>query len=121
MYRYTDLVILLVAFIFSISCFLTNNDYIFLYIILFIGVPAWNVTKTVGPCTGDNPDLEASLDEQYMGAVGYGNDQHYWTDDDWMYDWTQTLMKTADADLPGVFSISWGWSEADQVRYLLLF
>ena len=64
--------------------------------------------------------MEASLDEQYMGAVGYGNDQHYWTDDDWMYDWTQTLMKTADADLPGVFSISWGWSEADQVSHLLL-
>ena len=33
-----------------------------------------------------------------------------------MYDWTQTLMKTADADLPQVFSISWGWSEADQCQ-----
>jgi len=81
-----------------------------------VGVPDWNITKTVGPCTGQNPDLEASLDEQYMGATGYGNDQHYWTDPDWMYDWTQTLMKTADADLPGVFSISWGWSEADQCQ-----
>jgi hypothetical protein len=61
--------------------------------------------------------LEASLDEQYMGAVGYGvNDQQYWTDADWMYDWTQTLMATPDAGLPRVFSISWGWSEADQCQ-----
>ena len=33
-----------------------------------------------------------------------------------MFDWTQTLMKTADSGLPQVFSISWGWSEADQCQ-----
>ena len=80
------------------------------------GIPDWNVSHITGPCTGSNPDAEAELDEQYMGAVGYGNSQWYWTDDDWMYDWTQTLMKTADASLPQVFSISWGWSEADQCQ-----
>ena len=80
------------------------------------GLPDWNISHTTGPCTGTDPDAEASLDEQYMGAVGYGNEQWYWTDSDWMYDWTQTLMKTADAGLPQVFSISWGWSEADQCQ-----
>jgi hypothetical protein len=48
------------------------------------GVPDWNVSHVVGPCTGQNPDAEAELDEQYMGAVGQGNSQWYWTDDDWL-------------------------------------
>ena len=33
-----------------------------------------------------------------------------------MYDWTQTLMATPDGNLPQVFSISWGWSEAAQCQ-----
>jgi tripeptidyl-peptidase-1 len=78
------------------------------------GLAVWNITTTHGPCQG--LDVEASLDEQYMGAVGFGNTQWYWTDDDWMFDWTQTLMATPDSGLPHVFSISWGWSEADQCQ-----
>ena len=80
------------------------------------GLAVWPISVLNGPCTGANPDAEASLDEQYMGAIGYGNNQTYWTDADWMYDWAQTLMATPDALLPNVFSISWGWSEADQCQ-----
>ena len=44
------------------------------------GVKVWNITHVTGPCTGNNPDAEASLDEQYIGAVGIDNEQWYWTD-----------------------------------------
>lgn len=43
------------------------------------GLTEWNVTVLSGPCTGQDPDAEASLDEQFMGAVGYGATQMYWT------------------------------------------
>ena len=38
----------------------------------------WKVSHTVGPNAGGG-DLEATLDEQYMGAVGQGDDNWYWT------------------------------------------
>ena len=41
------------------------------------GIADWNVSHVTGPCTGSNPDAEAELDEQYMGAVGFGNSQWY--------------------------------------------
>jgi subtilase family serine protease len=75
-------------------------------------VPYWTLNTTVGPFDPSNPDIEASLDTQYIGGVGNGNTQWYWTETDWMYDFTQTISGTA--AVPQVFSISWGWSEADQ-------
>lgn len=72
------------------------------------GVATWNVTKTVGPYDGSNPDAEASLDEQYIGGVGVGNDNWYWTEADWMYEYTEAMQKLPDTGLPQVFSISWG-------------
>jgi tripeptidyl-peptidase-1 len=77
------------------------------------GVADWKVAKTICPYAPANPDLEASLDEQYMGGVGEGNTQWYWTEVDWMLEWTEAMQKPGTA-LPQVFSVSWGWSEADQ-------
>jgi len=37
------------------------------------GVPAWTVSHTIGPNAGGG-DLEATLDAEFMGAVGKGND-----------------------------------------------
>ncbi len=48
------------------------------------GLTPWTVAKTIGPYDGTNPDLEASLDEQYIGGVGQGNTNWYWTEQDWM-------------------------------------
>ena len=56
------------------------------------GLAVWPISVLNGPCTGANPDAEASLDEQYMGAIGYGNNQTYWTDADWMYDWARKFL-----------------------------
>lgn len=38
------------------------------------GRDLWNITNTVGPFSPDTPDVEATLDEQYLGAIGTGND-----------------------------------------------
>jgi hypothetical protein len=75
---------------------------------------------TVGPYDGANPDAEASLDYQYMNAVSASgsatsnNQPWYWTEADWMYEYTQALAALPDDKIPAVFSISWGWSEEDQ-------
>ena len=37
------------------------------------GVPAWTVSHTIGPNAGGG-DLEATLDAEFMGATGVGND-----------------------------------------------
>lgn len=78
------------------------------------GLSVWEVNKKVGPYQPANPDLEASLDEQFMGAVGQGNNNWYWTEVDWMYEWTEAIAAASNADLPNVFSVSWGWYELDQ-------
>jgi hypothetical protein len=44
------------------------------------GRTEWNVTHKIGPYSPNQPDLEASLDEQYMGAIGTSNDNWYWTE-----------------------------------------
>ena len=43
------------------------------------GLPRWNVTHKIGPYSPSNPDLEATLDVQYMGAIAQGADAWYWT------------------------------------------
>lgn len=48
-----------------------------------VGVADWKINKTVGPYDGANPDAEASLDTQYIGAVSHGGTQWYWTEEDW--------------------------------------
>ena len=78
------------------------------------GRTLWNVSHKVGPYSPSQPDLEASLDEQYMGAVGTGNDNWYWTEVDWQYEFVEAIAKAPDSALPSVFSISWGWSESDR-------
>jgi hypothetical protein len=81
------------------KAFATNN-----------GVKDWNISTKVGAFSGS--DTEATLDEEYIASVGDGNKQWYWTEADWIYEWSEAL-KAATA-LPDVFSVSWGWSEADQ-------
>ncbi len=79
-----------------------------------VGVADWKINKTVGPYDGASPDAEASLDTQYIGAVAYGGTQWYWTEEDWQLEFVQGLAKLPDSGVPNVFSVSWGWSEADQ-------
>ena len=47
-----------------------------------MGVPTWTVPNKHGTFTGS--DLESTLDEQYMGSVGTGLKQYFWTEPTWM-------------------------------------
>ena len=49
-----------------------------------------------------------------MGAIGTGNDNWYWTEAQWQYEFVEAVAAAPDTAVPAVFSISWGWSEADQ-------
>lgn len=67
----------------------------------------------VGPF---NPSggLESALDIEYIAAVGVGNANWYWTEESWMYQFAVAFV--AAAARPAVFSMSYAWSEQDQVR-----
>eukprot|EP00455_Lapot_gusevi_P002447 TRINITY_DN1097_c0_g1_i1.p1 TRINITY_DN1097_c0_g1~~TRINITY_DN1097_c0_g1_i1.p1 ORF type:complete len:584 (+),score=255.33 TRINITY_DN1097_c0_g1_i1:33-1754(+) len=71
-----------------------------------------NVSHVVGPFDGSNPDTEATLDIQYITAIGVGVDNWYWTTTNWMYDWGVEFF--GHKSIPLVVSLSWGWSEAAQ-------
>jgi len=80
------------------------------------GLAPWTISHKIGPSSPGGGDLEATLDVQYMGAIAQGADAWYWTEADWQYEWVEHLAATPDAGVPQVFSMSWGWSEADQCR-----
>ena len=47
-----------------------------------MGVAAWSIANTHGTFAGS--DTEATLDEEYLGAVGTGLTQYYWSEAAWM-------------------------------------
>ena len=74
------------------------------------GIKDWNFTRIVGPHTGSDP--ESTLDAQYLGSASQGGSQVYWTEKDWIFEWSVAVL--ADSAPPKVFSISWGWAENAQ-------
>jgi tripeptidyl-peptidase-1 len=70
------------------------------------------VADTVGPYDGTYPDTEATLDTQYIMAVGQKEVDWYWTSNGWMYDWATNFFNTT--KVPDSVSISWGWAEDGQ-------
>jgi hypothetical protein len=46
-----------------------------------MGVGDWNITHKTGAFSGS--DTEATLDVEYIGGVGLGNDQWWWDEADW--------------------------------------
>lgn len=75
-------------------------------------IPEQNVSVVVGPFDGKEPDMEASLDIQYITGVGQQQVNWYWTSDNWMYTWSNKFFKTK--KVPDAVSISWGWAEDGQ-------
>lgn len=72
------------------------------------GVPAFDVSHT-GPFNTLQPFAESTLDIQYLGAVGTGNTNNYFTTSTWMYDYAnEVLAGTFTAD---VQSSSYGYRE----------
>eukprot|EP00339_Tiarina_fusa_P001294 CAMPEP_0117035624 /NCGR_PEP_ID=MMETSP0472-20121206/25288_1 /TAXON_ID=693140 ORGANISM="Tiarina fusus, Strain LIS" /NCGR_SAMPLE_ID=MMETSP0472 /ASSEMBLY_ACC=CAM_ASM_000603 /LENGTH=526 /DNA_ID=CAMNT_0004745147 /DNA_START=206 /DNA_END=1786 /DNA_ORIENTATION=+ len=61
-------------------------------------------------------DGECTLDVQYIMAVGNGVATSFWTINGWMYDFTTEIQtrQSRGKPVPLVFSMSYGWAEADQ-------
>ena len=70
------------------------------------------MSTKVGPFSPGFQTAESTLDIEYVGAVGVGNDNWYWTTDYWMYEFSQQVFQRQ--KVPYVISMSYGWSEADQ-------
>jgi subtilase family serine protease len=78
-------------------------------------VTNFTVANKVGPFQPSSGALESALDIQYIGAVGVGNTNWYWTETQWMYDFASTITTSGTAT-PNIFSMSWGWNEQDQCQ-----
>lgn len=74
--------------------------------------PQETVSNIVGPYDGKVPDTEATLDVQYITAVGVKQTNWYWTSDNWMYQWSSNFFNAG--RVPDAVSISWGWAEDQQ-------
>merc|ERR1711953_1357801 len=70
--------------------------------------------ETVGPYSGTYPDMEATLDTQYIMGVGQSEVDWYWTSSGWMYDWSTNFFNHS--TVPDSVSISWGWAEDGQCQ-----
>jgi len=70
------------------------------------------VAHIVGPYSGTYPDMEATLDTQYIMGVGQGEVDWYWTTPGWQYEWASNFFSTE--SVPDSVSISWGWAESGQ-------
>jgi len=70
-----------------------------------------NVSHLVGPFV-DEPDVESSLDIQYITAMGLDATNWYWTSPGWLYDFALNFYNTE--AVPDVISLSWGWAESQQ-------
>lgn len=75
-------------------------------------ITASQVPHVVGPFDGQYPDTEATLDIQYITGVGVLADNWYWTEENWMYDFSVQFFNSK--TVPEVVSMSWGWSEQAQ-------
>jgi len=64
-----------------------------------------------------SPESETALDEEYLGAIGQGNTNWFWTEPAWLYELAQSLRVQPSAQLPAVLSIRFGWYELQQCEY----
>ncbi|KAA0149154.1 hypothetical protein FNF27_05923 [Cafeteria roenbergensis] len=79
-------------------------------------VPSFDIVKKVGPFNGNEPQPESTLDVEYLGAVGGGNTNWYWTEQGWMLEFAQDLMNAGESGTPDIVSMSYSWSEEDQCQ-----
>jgi tripeptidyl-peptidase-1 len=77
-------------------------------------LPSDKVADIVGPYSGTYPDMEATLDTQYMMGVSETPEMFYWTTPGWQYEWANTFYSTK--KIPESVSISWGWAESGQCQ-----
>jgi tripeptidyl-peptidase-1 len=75
-----------------------------------VTIPPLNSSHVINPQPPEG--IEGVLDIQYLGGVGAGGDNWYWTENDWLYSWSSSFF--AAANIPDVVSVSYGWAEYDQ-------
>ena len=76
------------------------------------GVNSSPKPSVVGPFKPDEGELEASLDIEYIQAIGNGAPTIYWTEEKWMLDFATNFFNNQRG--VDVVSISFSWSEANQ-------
>jgi len=71
----------------------------------------------VGTNDPTNPGIEATLDVQYASGLSPGATAWFWIEDPsaWLYTFATHVFSTTPA--PYIYSISYGWSEADQCEF----
>jgi len=77
-------------------------------------LPSDTVADIVGPYSGTYPDMEATLDTQYMMGVSEAPEMFYWTTPGWQYEWANNFYSAK--TIPESVSISWGWAESGQCQ-----
>mmetsp|Transcript_2143 Transcript_2143/g.5035 ORF Transcript_2143/g.5035 Transcript_2143/m.5035 type:complete len:601 (-) Transcript_2143:91-1893(-) len=82
--------------------------------------PLQNISHIVGDFQPFSPanglDGEATLDAQYIIAMGMGVDTSYWNVNGWIIDLTNLIQQrlSQGQHVPWIFSMSYGWAESQQ-------
>jgi tripeptidyl-peptidase-1 len=82
-----------------------------------ITIPALEKDHIVGKNDASNPGVESTLDIQYVTGISIGTTAWFWIEGDsaWLWTYASHVYNTTPAPL--IFSISYGWSEAEQCQY----
>jgi len=83
-----------------------------------VNIPTLAVTanNTIGPNDPQSPQLEASLDVEFMAIINNAATTWFWLEqgDGWLYQFVNHMFSAQ--NIPEVQSISYGWSESDQCQ-----
>jgi len=79
-----------------------------------VNIPAVSSSRIIGQNDPNNPQIEATLDIQYILAVAQKAQSWFWLEGDsvWLYGFATHMFATK--NVPLVNSISYGWNEEDQ-------
>jgi tripeptidyl-peptidase-1 len=80
-------------------------------------IPAVAKNHIVGKNDPTNPGIESTLDIQYVTGVSVGTEPWFWIEGDSAWLWTYAAHVFGTTPAPLIFSISYGWSEAQQCEY----
>jgi len=82
-----------------------------------IKIPPVASSHIVGKNDPSSPGVESTLDIEYVTGVSIGTTAWFWIEGNsaWLYTYAVHVFNTTPAPL--IFSISYGWSEADQCQY----
>lgn len=82
-----------------------------------IAIPALTPDHIVGKNDPTNPGVESTLDIQYVTGTSIGTTAWFWIEGDSAWLWTYASHVFGTTPAPLIFSISYGWSEAEQCQY----